>query len=236
MLIAGLTAFLVFDKHVAAAAMLFLSLGDPAAALVGTRLPGPRFFGKSPGGTLAFVVVALAVCAGLVWTGVSPFSWGLVAGSGGGRGCRASTGALGRQPHGPSGQRGRNAPARSLSPDLYVRPIEFDDLGLSALMGQVGLTLHRRTMGGDHLFGLGPAIGQKVDYDHSHDLGGVYDGLLVVLDDVFFAVSRTDCAAEHTGWQAGMMWLRSPMSVEPPRLRRGGIVSTAVSPSRSRAF
>ena len=81
MLIAGLIAFLVFDKHVAAAAMLFLSLGDPAAALVGTRLPGPRFFGKSPGGTLAFVVVALAVCAGLVWTGVSPFSWGLVAGA-----------------------------------------------------------------------------------------------------------------------------------------------------------
>ena len=81
MLIAGLIAFLVFDKHVAAAAMLFLSLGDPAAALVGTRLPGPRFFGKSPGGTLAFVVVALAVCAGLVWTGVSPFSWELVAGA-----------------------------------------------------------------------------------------------------------------------------------------------------------
>ncbi len=81
MLIAGLIAFLVFDRHVAAAAMLFLSLGDPAAALVGTRLPGPRFFGKSPGGTLAFVVVALAVCAGLVWTGVSPFSWGLVTGA-----------------------------------------------------------------------------------------------------------------------------------------------------------
>ena len=81
MLIAGLIAFLAFDKHVAAAAMLFLSLGDPIAALVGTRLPGPRVFGKSPGGTLAFVIVALAVCAGLVWTGASPFGWGLVAGA-----------------------------------------------------------------------------------------------------------------------------------------------------------
>ena len=81
MLIAGLIAFLVFDKHVAAAAMLFLSLGDPIAALVGTRLPGPRVFGKSPGGTLAFVIAALAVCAGLVWTGASPFGWGLVVGA-----------------------------------------------------------------------------------------------------------------------------------------------------------
>ena len=81
MIIAGLAAFLVFDKHVAAAAMLFLSLGDPVAALVGTRLPGPRIFGKSPGGTAAFVAVSLGVCAVLVGTGVSPFGWGLIVGA-----------------------------------------------------------------------------------------------------------------------------------------------------------
>ena len=81
MIIAGLAAFLVFDRHVAAAAMLFLSLGDPVAALVGARLPGPRIFGKSPGGTAAFAAVSLGVCAVLVGTGVSPFGWGLIVGA-----------------------------------------------------------------------------------------------------------------------------------------------------------
>ena len=81
MLISGLAVFLLFDTHIAAAAMLFLSLGDPAAALVGTRIRGPRFFGKSPVGTAAFVVVSLGVCAVLVSAGVVPFHWGLLAGA-----------------------------------------------------------------------------------------------------------------------------------------------------------
>lgn len=81
MLISALAVFLLFDTHIAAAAMLFLSLGDPVAALVGTRLRGPRFFGKSPGGTAAFVVVSLGACATLVSAGVAPFHWGLIVGA-----------------------------------------------------------------------------------------------------------------------------------------------------------
>ena len=78
---AGLAVFLLFDTHIAAAAMLFLALGDPVAALVGTRLRGPRFFGKSPVGTAAFVAVSLGACAVLVSAGVVPFHWGLLAGA-----------------------------------------------------------------------------------------------------------------------------------------------------------
>ena len=81
MLISALAVFLLFDTHIAAAAMLFLSLGDPVAALVGTHVRGPRFFGKSPVGTAAFVVVSLGVCAVLVSAGAVPFHWGLLAGA-----------------------------------------------------------------------------------------------------------------------------------------------------------
>ena len=48
MLIATVIAFLVFDQTVAVVVLLFLAVGDPVAALVGTRTPGPRIFGKSP--------------------------------------------------------------------------------------------------------------------------------------------------------------------------------------------
>ena len=81
MVIAGLAVFLLFDVSVAVAAMLFLSLGDPAAALVGRRTPGPRVFGKSPGGTVAFVAVALAVVAALAWSGAVEYHWGLLVGA-----------------------------------------------------------------------------------------------------------------------------------------------------------
>lgn len=81
MVIAGLAVFLLFDVPVAVAAMLFLSLGDPAAALVGRRTPGPRVFGKSPGGTVAFVAVALAVVAALAWSGAVEYHWGLLVGA-----------------------------------------------------------------------------------------------------------------------------------------------------------
>jgi len=42
MVIAALFVFVVFGKEVAIPAMLFLSLGDPAAAIVGRRMPGFR--------------------------------------------------------------------------------------------------------------------------------------------------------------------------------------------------
>ena len=81
MVVAGLIAFLLFDTAVAVAALFFLSLGDPAAALVGRRMPGPRLFGKSPVGTVAFFMVSLGIVAVLVSSGIFPYHWGFMAGA-----------------------------------------------------------------------------------------------------------------------------------------------------------
>ena len=81
LLVAAFLSFLLFDQAVAIAVLLFLSLGDPAAALVGRPMPGPRLFGKSPVGTLAFIGVSLLVGAALVVAGIAPFHWGLLAGA-----------------------------------------------------------------------------------------------------------------------------------------------------------
>ncbi len=78
LLIAACLCFLLFDKEVAIAVLLFLSLGDPAAALVGRPLPGPRLLGKSPVGTLAFIGVSLAALGVLASVGVAEFTWILV--------------------------------------------------------------------------------------------------------------------------------------------------------------
>ena len=56
----------VFDKEVAVLALLFLSVGDPFAALIGVRDHRTRRFGKSLAGTTAFAVAALG--AGLLAT------------------------------------------------------------------------------------------------------------------------------------------------------------------------
>ena len=79
LLIAACISFLIFDKEIAIAVLLFLSLGDPAAALIGRPIPGPRILGKSPVGTVAFVGVSLLVIAVLITTGVLQFHWVLVA-------------------------------------------------------------------------------------------------------------------------------------------------------------
>lgn len=81
MAIAALVVFLVFDRPVAVAALLFLSMGDPAAALVGSRVPGPRIFGKSPVGTVAFIAVSWVAVAALVSAGVIDYHWGFLAGA-----------------------------------------------------------------------------------------------------------------------------------------------------------
>ena len=81
MAMSALAVFLLFDRPVAVAALLFLSLGDPAAALVGRRMPGPRIFGKSPVGTGAFIAVSWAVVGVLVAAGVVDYQWGLMAGA-----------------------------------------------------------------------------------------------------------------------------------------------------------
>ena len=81
LVVGGLFSFLFFGSQVAVPALLFLSLGDPAAAVVGRRMPGPRVLGKSPGGTFAFVSVSLAVAAVLVGTSAINYHWGLWAGA-----------------------------------------------------------------------------------------------------------------------------------------------------------
>lgn len=81
LLLAAVLAFLVFDREIAVTALLFLAWGDPAAALVGRPMPGPRVFGKSPAGTAAFITVSLLAAGILVWAGFMPWHWGFAAGA-----------------------------------------------------------------------------------------------------------------------------------------------------------
>jgi dolichol kinase len=81
MAVAALTVFLLFDRSVAVVALLFLSMGDPVAALVGRRMPGPRILGKSPGGTGAFIVISWAIVEVVVGAGFADPRWGLMAGA-----------------------------------------------------------------------------------------------------------------------------------------------------------
>ena len=79
--LSSLAVFLLFDESIAVAALLFLSLGDPAAALVGRRAPGLRLFGKSPVGTLAMVLVGLGIAGALSEAGVADRHWALFVGA-----------------------------------------------------------------------------------------------------------------------------------------------------------
>ena len=80
MLIAALVVYVLYGKEVAIPVMLFLSLGDPAAALVGRRMPGPRIRGKSPLGTAAFIGVGAGAAAVLIVAGGIDHHWALWAG------------------------------------------------------------------------------------------------------------------------------------------------------------
>ncbi|MXZ90570.1 MAG: hypothetical protein F4W95_13020 [Chloroflexi bacterium] len=73
-LIAAFFTFYFYGPEVALPVLLFVAVGDPAAALVGTHLPGPRFWGKSPSGGVAFVVAALAIWAVLCALGFGEWS------------------------------------------------------------------------------------------------------------------------------------------------------------------
>lgn len=77
MLIAALLVFWLYGKDVAIPALLFLSLGDPAAAIVGRRMPGPRLLGKSPGGTAAFAAIGAAAASALLAFGAIEYHWAL---------------------------------------------------------------------------------------------------------------------------------------------------------------
>ncbi len=60
-MIAALLSVVVFDHEIAIAALLFLVLGDAAAAIVGKRFGKPLFWGKSPQGSIACLVVCFAL-------------------------------------------------------------------------------------------------------------------------------------------------------------------------------
>ena len=81
MLVAATVVFWLFDKEVGVPVMFFLSLGDPMAAIVGIRAPGPRLLGKSPVGTAAFAATGAAITAVLIAAGAIEHHWGLWAGA-----------------------------------------------------------------------------------------------------------------------------------------------------------
>ena len=75
LLIAIFFAFYFFGMEVALPVLMFVAVGDPAAALIGSRCPGPRIWGKSPSGIIAFIAVSLAVWAILAAAGFGAWSW-----------------------------------------------------------------------------------------------------------------------------------------------------------------
>lgn len=79
-LIAAFFAFYFYGAAIAVPALLFVAVGDPTAALIGRRAPGPRLWGKSPVGTLAFIVAGLAVWALLTALGFGGWSAAVIAG------------------------------------------------------------------------------------------------------------------------------------------------------------
>ena len=79
-LIAAFFAFYFYGPAIAVPALLFVAVGDPMAALVGMRAPGPRLWGKSPVGTLAFVGAGMAVWAILTALGFGGWSAAVIVG------------------------------------------------------------------------------------------------------------------------------------------------------------
>ncbi len=86
--LASLVVLFLFGREIAALALLFTALGDPAAGIVGTRygrlrtrVLGRRLGGKSVEGTLAFFAAATAVALGLWAAGVYGTLWPALAGA-----------------------------------------------------------------------------------------------------------------------------------------------------------
>ena len=77
MAIAAFFVFAFLGRDVAIPVMFFLSLGDPAAAIVGREMPGPRLLGKSPIGTVAFIGVGCATLVVLLMSGGIAHHWSL---------------------------------------------------------------------------------------------------------------------------------------------------------------
>ena len=68
LLFASLVVFLLFDKYVAITSLLFLSVGDFMAAVVGKRFGRRRIFNKTLAGSLACLASCLVI--GVVMTNV----------------------------------------------------------------------------------------------------------------------------------------------------------------------
>lgn len=86
--LASLAVLVLFGRDIAALALLFTALGDPAAGIVGTRygrlrvrVLGRRLGAKSLEGTMAFFGTSAAVAVGLWAAGVYGTLWPALAGA-----------------------------------------------------------------------------------------------------------------------------------------------------------
>jgi len=70
LLLSSLAVFLLFEKYVAITSLLFLSIGDLMAAVIGEKFGRRRVFSKSLEGSLACLASCLVI--GMVMTWVSP--------------------------------------------------------------------------------------------------------------------------------------------------------------------
>lgn len=77
-LVAAFFAFFFYGPAIAVPVLMFVAVGDPAAALIGSRTPGPRWWNKSPAGPAAFVAASLGVWAFLAAVGLGSWSWAVV--------------------------------------------------------------------------------------------------------------------------------------------------------------
>jgi len=69
LLLASLIVFLLFEKYVAIASLLFLSIGDFMATVIGERFGKRRVFNKSLEGSLACLVSCLLIGMVMTWVG-----------------------------------------------------------------------------------------------------------------------------------------------------------------------
>ena len=77
-LIAAFFTFFFYGPEIALPVLLFVAVGDPVGALVGARTPGPRIWGKSPVGSVAFVAAALGAWAMVCAAGYGGWSWAII--------------------------------------------------------------------------------------------------------------------------------------------------------------
>ncbi len=80
LILAAMLAFVWFSREAAVLGLLFVAVGDPAAAVVGSRSGRGRIFGKSLAGTLAFAVAAGAAGALAALHPDVPLAWWVAVG------------------------------------------------------------------------------------------------------------------------------------------------------------